>query len=792
MKSIIELKILANGNLVDITTNANKIYEGAIATTEYHLTVENDWRATDLVWLTFKRPDNLQGQFKMKRHETLPKWVLTTNGWETDGGFGVLKTSALMKRYSTIQIGKIAVEKATEVINLFIHESAGYIPQNIEIEPAELLQEQINDLELDKVGRYDAINNGQDIPPHITFVQDGAKSENNIYYNFKSTGLNENGLLINLNGALLVLKNDNTQNEFLFTETGEIYERKITNNVASDFRPTQLVFYENVYTKMEADARFVHLFGNEVITGTKDFADNPKVPTATADSHAIPKSQLENYAYDKDEVDRRIKRLTRVYSFETQQQFFDWLDGVYQRPDGVVKSDLEANNKIIIIEANVPNYLVAKDNPQNINDFKELIEDIKALEEITTRPYKNIEATDGQEFVEELKDQIDLKSQIARIEVVEIKSDDWVSLGDGLYSFTYHNDLFVDAVNQQPFFMVEAEEDYNKLLENDILLQSVLTVDESLNITLKARAEEPIAIDLNLTFGLAQVQQNTIDGIKLNAEMIDFSNAGTQMIATTVQEAIEELKGETDFNFGEIQDLKDDKLDKKIIPDTVYAVDSNGEQENIAYSETATNNSLAKRDSAGRLQTKDAVNDDDAVNFKQLNSLGFGKLIFEKTVNVYSGASPLDFNDFITPLVLEPFKKYALKFLKVDMWEDPGKAATIILKGRTAEYATINMSNGSISKHGGGGSDTDIMLRLTSVGAGSYYGGDISTPTVYLKTRIGSNSQLRYVWESENYDNMLKTMGSTPSDIDIETSISGIVGDGSYFILTLKIYKLEV
>ena len=49
---------------------------------------------------------------------------------------------------------QLRLKRQRKKIDLIVYESAGYVPQNIDIEIAEELQEAINVLQLDKVGRY--------------------------------------------------------------------------------------------------------------------------------------------------------------------------------------------------------------------------------------------------------------------------------------------------------------------------------------------------------------------------------------------------------------------------------------------------------------------------------------------------------------------------------------------------------------------------------------------------------------------------------------------------------------
>jgi hypothetical protein len=58
--------------------------------------------------------------------------------------------------------------------------------------------------------------------------------------------------------------------------------------------------------------------------------------------------------------------------FDTKQQFLDWLAGTYQRPDGVLPSNLIIGDIILLKEKNVPDYWVSSiSSPMTINNFTE-------------------------------------------------------------------------------------------------------------------------------------------------------------------------------------------------------------------------------------------------------------------------------------------------------------------------------------------------------------------------------------------------------------------------------------
>lgn len=74
--------------------------------------------------------------------------------------------------------------------------------------------------------------------------------------------------------------------------------------------------------------------------------------------------------------------------FDTKQQFLDWLDGTYQRTDGITPTNLNLGDIILFKEQGVPDYWVSSiSSPMTINDFTEYevkidIEDYATLEQL--------------------------------------------------------------------------------------------------------------------------------------------------------------------------------------------------------------------------------------------------------------------------------------------------------------------------------------------------------------------------------------------------------------------------
>ena len=71
---------------------------------------------------------------------------------------------------------QLRLKRQRKKIDLIVYESAGYVPQNIDIEIAEELQEAINVLQLDKVGRYSVRRKSTYLPAGNCFTMTGRKN----------------------------------------------------------------------------------------------------------------------------------------------------------------------------------------------------------------------------------------------------------------------------------------------------------------------------------------------------------------------------------------------------------------------------------------------------------------------------------------------------------------------------------------------------------------------------------------------------------------------------------------
>lgn len=333
---------------------------------------------------------------------------------------------------------------------------------------------------------------------------------------------------------------------------------------------------ENFYNETESDARFVHLTGNETIGGIKTFTDSPIVPNASANTHAVNRSDMYGYTYSKEQ----IRDLTQAVVFETQAQFENWLAGTYTRPDGYAPADLIVG-KTVIIEETSPNWLCIHTPATTLADFEEKAEDVKFLSEINATPYKNITANNGQAFVNELKDQVDLKAQIIELEDLTIETIDWVNDGGNIY-FDYANENFTDPTKQF-FEFVSNNKDQNEAIANDgFSILALETILDGADYKVRLFANKVPSIDIVLKVNLINYTNEVFEAGEITANKIIYSNTISGLTAKEVQGAIDELKGITD-------DLESDKVDKSAIKQTT------GTSETDLMSQKAITSELASK-----------------------------------------------------------------------------------------------------------------------------------------------------------------------------------------------------
>lgn len=633
MRSKIEIELKANGTLLDITQGEDKIFQGAVGVTEYHLSVASgitgdyNWRPTDIVYMSLKRNDGQTAQVKMTAENG--GWVWTSNGWETDvdiSGTGNLELSFIGKRYSTVSVGTVAFEKTTEKIDLIVYESAGYVPQNIDLEVAEELQEAINVLQLDKVGRYSVSEeNLPYLPAEIVYDLDGAKTPNNVYFDFTNNVVDYDGKTREKVGVILVISNDGVQTELFLTSDGKMYSRTIDGGV-TDFVSTAKVDFEfytykkveidqkdadtlqsakdyaddNFYNETDADNRFVHLTGSEIVDGAKTFTASPIIPDPTANTHAVNRESMQAYAYSKTETNN----ITQGMTVDTYAHFLEWIAGTYTDviPAGTTPADFLIGKKVYITEPNQSNYRCINTPITSISDFEVLAEDIKALQEITANTFDDITATNGQSCVEQINDKVNLKSQITEEADLTILTTDWVDNTTNYY-YDYFNANFTNPTKQRFEFIS------NDLTQNTTLANEQFVTLKLENITsgsdygIRIYVNIVPSIDITLKVMLETYTDKVFNAGDISASNVTYDNTTSGLIATNVKTAIDELESK---KVDKVLDSSD-VITNESPADYVYANSNNVPKKFIVetkgsiYSGSPYNLELARFDEFGNI-----------------------------------------------------------------------------------------------------------------------------------------------------------------------------------------------
>ena len=188
--------------------------------------------------------------------------------------------------------------------------------------------------------------------------------------------------------------------------------------------------------------------------------------------------------------------------------------------------------------------------------MKKKAEDVKFLSEINATQYKNITANNGQAFVNELKDQVDLKAQIIEMEDLTIETIDWVNDSGNIY-FDYENENFTDPTKQF-FEFVSNDKDQNEAIANDgFSILAVDTVDVGGVYKVRLSANKVPSIDIVLRVNLINYTEEVFEAGEITANKIIYSNTTSGLTATEVQGAIDELK-----------EISDNKIDKTAIKQT--------------------------------------------------------------------------------------------------------------------------------------------------------------------------------------------------------------------------------
>lgn len=467
-----------------------------------------------------------------------PKTDNVLSSWTyTFGSYGSPDLVVDGDLYIAFTITKDGVSLNTEQFTGIVQESYSNGFDPVDPSTAEILQEQITQLELKKVGRYDVDDIAEEAS--IVFEANGYKTPNNLYYNFVNNVIDQLET-IEKTGGLLVLANGATQVEWFFTVDKKLYIRTIVGATVGDFIPfTEEDLSSYTYSKAESDLLFVHLLGDETIEGIKTFESAPIVPNASADTHAVNRQTMQGYTYSKEEVDSKFTAI----SFDTHEHFEEWLAGTYERVDGKLPSDLVIGNKVIIIEQGQNNYQVIETPVVDITDFKILVEDNKNLAEIAFTPQEDLSDTNANDALLEVNRKTNLKTQIVQLADLTVLTTDW-ALNEGVAYFDYYPAEFTDPLKQK-LELNSGDIDTNNALYNEkFVVLSVDNIVDGENLGIRCYANKIPSVDITFTVFLETYVDSLIEQGDITASVVAFNNTGTGMAATNVQSAIVELKGD--------------------------------------------------------------------------------------------------------------------------------------------------------------------------------------------------------------------------------------------------------
>lgn len=153
MQSKIIFVLKANGNLEQVITDTDVIYQGQVGTVEYRLEMSPDtpvdeaWKPSDVVFLALTRPDGQSSQISMTYKND--GWEKTSNGWESDvevadpEGSDLL-VSFIARRYSS-DFTQYST-KTTQQAVVKIMPSSGYTPLDISVDDADMILAEIGEL----------------------------------------------------------------------------------------------------------------------------------------------------------------------------------------------------------------------------------------------------------------------------------------------------------------------------------------------------------------------------------------------------------------------------------------------------------------------------------------------------------------------------------------------------------------------------------------------------------------------------------------------------------------------
>lgn len=305
------------------------------------------------------------------------------------------------------------------------------------------------------------------------------------------------------------------------------------------------------YDKTESDALFVHLTGNETIADTKTFSTSPIVPNPSANQHPVTRIYQQTNYYDKTQVNN----ITQGITFDTYQNFIDWIAGSYSRADGLLPSDMIIGKKVYIIESDTSNYRCLTTPVTSISNFEALAEDIKALQEITANTFDDITGTNGQTVVEQINDKVNLKNQVIEQADLTITTASWVDNTTNYY-YDYYNANFTNPTKQRFDFISNSVSQNETLKTDQFIILGLETLNNGTSDYVRIYANKVPSTDITLKVLLETYTDSNIQAGDILASAVEYNNVSSYLIATNVQSAIDELNTNIGTNTTNIGNLE--------------------------------------------------------------------------------------------------------------------------------------------------------------------------------------------------------------------------------------------
>lgn len=189
MVSRINFLYEANGNLTQLNADTNKLYQGSVATTVYTLEIadalseEDNILSSDIVLISFKRPDGAQSQQLMTYAASVNAFVMRSSGWEMDCAVtGNVEISFIARRYSSLPPYRLVATRTTEIAEVVLAASSAYVPQDISDSDAEEILAIIGELTAHGIEHETRISAIEDANPLINFTSNVGSGIGTKYY----------------------------------------------------------------------------------------------------------------------------------------------------------------------------------------------------------------------------------------------------------------------------------------------------------------------------------------------------------------------------------------------------------------------------------------------------------------------------------------------------------------------------------------------------------------------------------------------------------------------------------